>query len=109
MTPTITRLDVPRERPTAGRPGAAEVDIASGGAGPRPVEDGASAAAEARRAELEPERFPPQPVRVGALQMALGINQGPLRRLEDYGPTSHLSEDLLLAGYGLRRAGEEAR
>lgn len=61
-----------------------------------------------REIEEEP-RFRPQLVRVGALQMALGINQGPLRRLEDYGPTSHLSEELLWAGYGLRRPGEETR
>lgn len=95
MTPTITRVDVPQERPAAGRPGAAEVDIASGGAGPRPVEDGASAAAEARRSPVQ--------AIVARLQGELGIRTP---ALSGYGPTSLLSEELLWRGYGL---GEEAR
>lgn len=49
---------------------------------------------------VEP-RYAPQPARVPALQAQLGIT-GERRQAGDYGPTSHLSEDLLLRGYGLR-------
>ena len=44
----------------------------------------------------------PRPIRlatVGAIQAELGIRAD--RRLDEYGPTSALSEDLLLRGYGL--------
>lgn len=45
-------------------------------------------------------RFRPSPARVGALQLQLGVT-APATRLEDYGPTSSLSERLLFRGYGL--------
>lgn len=58
-----------------------------------------------------PARFAPPPPRPPALALQLGIRPGayalaaagPPTRLEDYGPTSHLDEDLLWRGYGLDR------
>lgn len=40
---------------------------------------------------------------LGSIQAELGIRQAPATQLDDYGPPSALSEDLLLRGYGLRR------
>jgi len=56
-----------------------------------------------------PERpHMPRLVTVGAIQAELGIRGA--RRLDEYGPTSALSEDLLLRGYGqLPTRREEAR
>lgn len=54
--------------------------------------------------ELEPtddSRFRPAPPRAGALQVQHGVTTASATRLDDYGPTSSLSERLLFRGYGL--------
>lgn len=47
------------------------------------------------------EPTPPERIRVVDVRYRLGIAED--LRIDDYGPTSALSEDLLLRGYGLRR------
>jgi hypothetical protein len=56
----------------------------------------------AERVEAAPPRHRVQDVR-------LRLDVAPATRIDAYGPTSHLSEDLLLRGYGLLPPRHEER